>query len=47
MPGETARVPVWVRGMGGGKQPIKILVRYERDGVGLGQAPAGEGQRYR
>ena len=31
--GATVRVPVWVRGLGGGKQTLRILVRYERHGA--------------
>lgn len=31
-PGQSLSVPVWVRGLGGGKQTLRLLLRYEREG---------------
>jgi len=47
--GCTVRVPVWVRGLGGGKQTLRVLVRYERQQAtgGGGTAVGTESQEYR
>lgn len=31
-PGGSLTVPVWVRGLGGGKQTLRLLIRYQRAG---------------
>lgn len=31
--GGCVQVPIWVRGMGGGKQRLRLLLRYEREGA--------------
>lgn len=31
-PGQSLEVPIWVRGLGGGKQALRLLLRYERAG---------------
>ena len=45
--GATVRVPVWVRGLGGGKQTLRILVRYERQGTAGTTAAGASSQDYR
>lgn len=32
-PGEVLRVPIWIRGVGGGKQTLKLLLHYTRASI--------------
>jgi hypothetical protein len=33
-PGDVLTVPIWMRGVGGGKQALKLLMQYTPDGIG-------------
>lgn len=39
--GESVELPVWVRGRGGGRQTVKMVVRYKRARFSRGELEGG------
>ncbi|CAM9817207.1 unnamed protein product [Ectocarpus fasciculatus] len=44
MPGESVALPLWVRGRGGGRQTVRMIVRYKRAPPSSSSAEAGGGE---